>query len=77
MTIVEDMGSKLAALRRERPLIHHITNFVTMDDCANATLAIGASPTMTNSVEEVAEMARPRKHWSSIWAPSSSGPWRP
>ena len=28
-----------------------------MDDCANATLAIGASPTMTNSVEEVAEMA--------------------
>lgn len=61
MTIVEDMGSKLAALRRERPLIHHITNFVTMDDCANATLAIGASPTMTNSVEEVAEMASAAK----------------
>ncbi len=28
-----------------------------MTDCANATLAIGASPTMTNAVEEVAEMA--------------------
>lgn len=57
MIILEEVGSKLTALRRERPLIHHITNFVTMDDCANATLAIGASPTMTNSVEEVAEMA--------------------
>ena len=41
MTNLEDMGSNLAALRRERPLIHHITNFVTMDDCANATLADG------------------------------------
>lgn len=61
MTNLEDMGSNLAALRRERPLIHHITNFVTMDDCANATLAIGASPTMTNSVEEVAEMASAAK----------------
>ena len=57
MIILEEVGSKLTVLRRERPLIHHITNFVTMDDCANATLAIGASPTMTNSVEEVAEMA--------------------
>ena len=61
MSILEDIGSSLAALRRERPLIHHITNFVTMDDCANAALAIGASPTMTNSVEEVPKWRRLRR----------------
>lgn len=43
-------------VRTEQPLVHHITNPVTMNDCANATLAIGASPVMAMSVDEVAEM---------------------
>lgn len=57
MELIPKVAEALQELRRQRPLIHHITNFVTMTDCANATLAIGASPTMTNAVEEVAEMA--------------------
>lgn len=57
MDILHDIGRALIQLRQQRPLIHHITNFVTMTDCANVTLAVGASPTMTNAVEEVGEMA--------------------
>lgn len=44
-------------IRRKNPLIHQITNLVTMNDCANVTLAAGASPVMAFSVEEAAEMA--------------------
>lgn len=48
----------LQRLRRETPLIHHITNLVVTNVTANATLAIGASPVMAHAPEEVAEMAR-------------------
>lgn len=52
--------SKIAALlvflRETRPLIHHITNYVTANDCANVTLAIGASPVMADDINEVQEM---------------------
>lgn len=44
-------------IREKHPLIHHITNFVVMNDTANATLAIGASPVMSHAAEEVAELA--------------------
>ena len=40
-----------------RPLVHHITNCVTVNDCANVTLAVGAAPVMAEAPEEVAEMA--------------------
>ncbi len=46
----------LAALRESRPLVHHITNFVVMNDTANVTLLVGASPVMAHAVEEVEEM---------------------
>ena len=36
----------LEKIREKRPLIHHITNQVTMNDCANAAYAVGARPTM-------------------------------
>jgi hydroxyethylthiazole kinase len=39
-----------------RPLVHHITNHVTVNDCANITLCAGAAPVMAESPEEVAEM---------------------
>lgn len=38
------------------PLIHAITNYVTVNDCANALLACGASPIMADDVGEVAEI---------------------
>src|SRR4051812_6302633 len=45
-------------VRKSKPLVHQITNFVTVNDCANATLAIGASPVMTSSPKEVADMVK-------------------
>lgn len=45
-----------AEVKRQEPLVHHITNPVTVNDCANSTLAIGGSPVMATSREEVAEM---------------------
>ncbi len=46
----------LTQIREKHPLIHHMTNFVVMNDTANATLALGALPVMAHAKEEVAEM---------------------
>jgi len=46
---------KLARLREIAPLVHNITNYVVMNNTANALLAIGASPAMVHAVEEVEE----------------------
>jgi len=43
-------------VKTKKPLIHHITNFVVMNDTANLTLALGASPVMAHAMEEVEEM---------------------
>jgi hydroxyethylthiazole kinase len=50
-------GATLSTLRARRPLIHQITNYVVMNETANATLAIGALPVMAHAPEEVEEMA--------------------
>jgi hydroxyethylthiazole kinase len=47
----------LARLRTGRPLVHCITNYVTVNDVANLLLACGASPVMADAEEEAAEMA--------------------
>ena len=47
----------LARVRARRPLIHHLTNFVTAGDVANVTLALGAAPVMARAPEEVEEVA--------------------
>lgn len=47
----------LSRLRSRKPLIHHITNFVVMNETANITLCAGALPVMAHAPEEVAEMA--------------------
>ncbi|MPQ31019.1 hydroxyethylthiazole kinase [Clostridium estertheticum] len=43
-------------LREKTPLVHQITNYVTVNDCANITLAIGGSPVMADDINEVLEM---------------------
>ncbi|APC39764.1 hydroxyethylthiazole kinase [Clostridium estertheticum] len=43
-------------LRERTPLVHQITNYVTVNDCANITLAIGGSPVMADDINEVLEM---------------------
>jgi hydroxyethylthiazole kinase len=50
-------GQTLRELRAHRPLIHQITNYVVMNETANATLALGALPVMAHSPQEVEEMA--------------------
>jgi hydroxyethylthiazole kinase len=49
-------ASALGRLRDARPLVHHITNLVVMNDTANVTLLLGASPVMAHASEEVEEM---------------------
>ena len=51
-------GATLRAMRERKPLVHQITNYVVMNETANATLAIGALPVMAHAGEEVEEMAR-------------------
>ncbi len=46
-----------ADVRRRHPLVHHITNYVTVNDCANITISAGGSPVMADAPEEVCEMA--------------------
>src|SRR5262245_54063740 len=43
-------------LRERKPLVHQITNYVVMNETANATLALGALPVMAHAAEEVEEM---------------------
>jgi hydroxyethylthiazole kinase len=46
----------LKAVKEKNPLVHHITNYVTVNDCANITLAIGGSPVMAEDINEVRDM---------------------
>lgn len=46
----------LNQVRKKSPLVHNITNYVVMNNTANALLAIGASPVMAHSADEVEEM---------------------
>jgi hydroxyethylthiazole kinase len=51
-------GATLRTMRERKPLVHQITNYVVMNETANATLAVGALPVMAHAREEVEEMAR-------------------
>jgi hydroxyethylthiazole kinase len=46
----------LENVRKKAPLIHNITNYVTVNDCANILLACGGSPIMSDDIEEVEEI---------------------
>jgi hydroxyethylthiazole kinase len=54
-TAAFDVWSPLARLRETAPLVHNITNYVVMNNTANALLAVGASPAMVHATEEVEE----------------------
>ncbi|MEM1593756.1 MAG: hydroxyethylthiazole kinase [Archaeoglobaceae archaeon] len=56
MALDLDVLGDLATLRKRRPLIHHIMNFVVMTDSANTTLALGASPIMAHAKEELEDL---------------------
>ncbi len=47
----------MADVRRMRPLVHHITNYVTVNDCANMCICAGGAPVMTDDEMDVEDMA--------------------
>jgi hydroxyethylthiazole kinase len=54
----EKAAANLISIRRNKPLVHNITNFVVMNYTANALLAAGASPVMAHAPNEVEDMVK-------------------
>ena len=52
----KELTDLFTSVRERRPLVHHITNYVTVNDCANITICAGGAPVMADAPEEVAEM---------------------
>ncbi len=50
------LGTMLENVRKSSPLIHNITNYVTVNDCANILLACGGSPIMADDADETEEI---------------------
>ncbi|WP_102048806.1 hydroxyethylthiazole kinase [Pygmaiobacter massiliensis] len=50
-----DFAKALCLVRTKAPLVQCITNFVTVNDCANMILAAGGSPSMAHDIREAAE----------------------
>ena len=57
MNDTEFTSTHLQKVRDTGPLVHNITNYVVMNNTANALLSLGASPVMAHAKEEVADMA--------------------
>jgi hydroxyethylthiazole kinase len=55
--MIKNFGNFVEQVRKNKPLVHHITNYVTVNSCANITLAIGASPVMADAIGEAADIA--------------------
>lgn len=47
----------LEKVRTQKPVVHHLTNWVTIYDCANVVKVFGASPVMAHAIEESGDMA--------------------
>lgn len=56
MEFINSIGKALENIKEKSPLVHHITNYVTVNDCANIVLAVGGSPVMADDIGEVEEM---------------------
>ncbi|MFA8451400.1 MAG: hydroxyethylthiazole kinase [Bacteroidales bacterium] len=56
MIYAEEIYAGIEQVRAKSPLVHNITNFVVMNNTANALLAMGASPVMAHAWEEVEDM---------------------
>ncbi len=48
----------LNRVRQQKPVVHHLTNWVTIYDCAQVLKTLGASPVMAHAREEASEMAQ-------------------
>ena len=50
------LGNCLENVRKSTPLVHNITNYVTVNDVANVLLACGGSPIMSDEPDDVADI---------------------
>ena len=50
------IGKMIKNVRENTPLVHNITNYVTVNDCANAIIAIGGSPIMSDEIKDVKDI---------------------
>lgn len=50
------LGTYIENVRNKMPLVHNITNYVTVNDVANVLLACGGSPIMADEIEEVEDI---------------------
>lgn len=55
-TFLETGIAYLELVRKHKPIIHHLTNSVTINDCANCVLALGGSPIMADEEEEIEDI---------------------
>jgi hydroxyethylthiazole kinase len=56
MELLQEIAATLDAVKAQKPLVHHLTNYVTANDSANITLAFGASPVMASDPGEATDM---------------------
>ena len=56
MELKAEFGVVVEDLRKQKPVVHCITNYVTAESCADVALAAGASPIMAEDPEEVEEV---------------------
>lgn len=54
--LLNNIENNIKSIREKNALTHCITNSVTINDCANAVLAIGGSPFMAEDAEELEEV---------------------
>ena len=52
----EQLWHAIQSVKQNSPLVHNITNYVVMNNTANALLAAGASPIMAHAHPEVEDM---------------------
>lgn len=55
--VAHSAAEDLTTIRARKPLVHSLTNYVVMNETANAILCLGALPVMAHAIEEVEEMA--------------------
>ncbi|HMM19141.1 MAG TPA: hydroxyethylthiazole kinase [Selenomonadales bacterium] len=58
MELLQKVAETIGKIKGQKPLVHHITNYVTANDCANITLAAGASPVMAGDPAEAEDMVQ-------------------
>ena len=61
--LIDDVKNVMDKLKKNSPLIHCITNPISINQCANAVLSVGAKPIMAEHPKEVCEITKTAKNF--------------